>query len=883
MTSGFPSSKWGWILLLALVFLASRGTLLYPHDPSTLFVGSHAGHEWHYNLWRTIGMADALADGMPGRWLSTFSHHWGYPLYEYTSPLPYTLSSILFLIGFDIHSATNITWFFIFGGAGLSMFWATRPIWGYWGALLSACCYLLAPYHLVDTYVRTNMVETSAFLWPPIVLYGLWLLQSKPLKGVVTGALGISLCPLSHMLSTYMLGMALSVFCCLYVVFLPGQRLRFMAGAAAIALLGLSLSAFFWLAALLDIDAVKGVEVMTTGNYYYGRHFVLLNQLVNTYFGYGASEPGPNDYMSFSLSPWTLGLTAASVALCIVALVRQLLNKVSSEDARPVYHKSGFAISAVLTAIAMAWLTTEYSAVVWRHLPGMPAAQFPWRFLFPASFFLTIATGALPAMIARFFPRYGRPLAALVGAAGVGLILWQHWDISRAGSYGDLPYQDVQDYAKGDLGVWTTNQLEFLPAGALIPHKYAARKETAVFYDKLLVRNDGQILNSKLENGKVTINLQANSEGTLVVYQHWHPAWRASIDGRPADTFAFDAHPYAPIALAIQPGDQQVELRFGYSKRGHWGWLLSCLALLGLVGFLLIADRPLLKRFVVILGGLGALITFYGATAKPDAADLQQRIARTQYKVSADRYAEPVREGSSWDRRGHLKLDERGLWLRFDELQHGNHLNISLDSNDIYTIEVLHHKANIATLVAGVVYQPGMRSRDLFLPPAAAEQGFDSLLVRPVQGDSAYAFGHLIVDTVEQVPAEVGRVSVKQPIRANIDQLATIRNPKARWNMPGNIIMQDQGVRVILSSVRHAAWVDLSLDNNDYYLIGFIRDGQVVATAKRGPSQRRNIHDLDRYQIAVPEEAQQSGFDAVAIAPVAGDDHYALGHLTLVD
>ena len=203
MTNSRAYSLFLWGLLLAVVAVAAKGIWQAPADLDRLSVTTIAGHEWQYNIYRIIGMGSALSEGMPGRWLDNFSMGWGYPLFQYTGPLPYTLGGILVNIGVNPVSALNLSWLMAYIGAGAAMFWALSPIFGRWGALLGAACYLLAPYHLVDTYVRTNLVETSAFIFPPLILRGLWQLQTDRAKGIAIGAAGVMFLPLTHMLSTY--------------------------------------------------------------------------------------------------------------------------------------------------------------------------------------------------------------------------------------------------------------------------------------------------------------------------------------------------------------------------------------------------------------------------------------------------------------------------------------------------------------------------------------------------------------------------------------------------------------------------------------------------------------------------------------------------------
>ena len=72
----------------------------------------------------------------------------------------------------------------------------------------------------------------------------------------------------------------------------------------------------------------------------------------------------------------------------------------------------------------------------------------------------------------------------------------------------------------------------------------------------------------------------------------------------------------------------------------------------------------------------------------------------------------------------------------------------------------------------------------------------------------------------------------------------------------------------------------MSLDSDDRYLLTFLSEGKMLSTLELGPiPPHRRQPGLASYTADVPPRAREHGFDTIVIAPVAGDDHYALGHL----
>lgn len=77
-------------------------------------------------------------------------------------------------------------------------------------------------------------------------------------------------------------------------------------------------------------------------------------------------------------------------------------------------------------------------------------------------------------------------------------------------------------------------------------------------------------------------------------------------------------------------------------------------------------------------------------------------------------------------------------------------------------------------------------------------------------------------------------------------------------------------------------YIDLTLDSNDRYLVEFVKDNQIIATLDLGPiPAHRRYPGLATRTENLPLAATREGFDTVIIAPVAGDELYALGHLLL--
>ena len=118
------------------------------------------------------------------------------------------------------------------------------------------------------------------------------------------------------------------------------------------------------------------------------QHFVYFNQLFNPAWGFGISQPGPDDVAQGEPElPAGRGRDAAFADRAGHRPGR--LPAIACRARALVLGRSGLAVSI--------FLTLGISALAWRYVPLVPYAQFPWRYLMLAILPLSILPGALVA------------------------------------------------------------------------------------------------------------------------------------------------------------------------------------------------------------------------------------------------------------------------------------------------------------------------------------------------------------------------------------------------------------------------------------------------------------------------------------------------------
>ncbi len=101
-----------------------------------------------------------------------------------------------------------------------------------------------------------------------------------------------------------------------------------------------------------------------------------------------------------------------------------------------------------------------------------------------------------------------------------------------------------------------------------------------------------------------------------------------------------------------------------------------------------------------------------------------------------------------------------------------------------------------------------------------------------------------------------------------------------RWWSPDVTALPTKGLRIVFESLCFADSLNISLDNNDDYILRFSKDADIFSEMKVQASHKPAI-GLAHYTVELPEAVRLNGINALFIIPVENDREYALGHVTL--
>ena len=551
-------------------------------------VNTRGGGDSPFLLQRLQQLTAALADGQfPVRWMPDANYGYGYPFYNFYAPLSIYVAAAFRFLDFSFVRAIHLAQLVGFAVAGLGMFYLGRRWWGSrWAGLLAAVAYTIAPFHMVNIYVRgDSLAEFWAMAFYPWVLLaadGLLERGQGSARPIALFALAYAALILSHNISALIFSPFLLLYLWLRLVATttagrrqtptkqraygesdqspnhpfspsPPRPFRSLWPLVYGLLLALALAAWFFVPALTE-QGLAQLGPVTEGYFHYSNHFRGLNLVqAGLLFDYN-----PDGGVAFRLGLVQVGLAVAGAV--VLWSRRDRAHRLAS----PSGHLSavgGRRLSiALLAALIAVFMITPLSRLLWDHLPLLSFTQFPWRFLSVASFFLALLTSGLVKVTDN---QAARAAVALVGsivllAAGLLGLRVDHLILTDD----DVTAERLAQYEWFTGNIGTTVSAEYLtPASA--PRPWTSAWLNVGERDRVIAAT-GEFTAESVERtaGGQTWRLNVGDGGAEALFptMYW-PGWRATIDGQPAELHAWPAS--GNMALAVPAGEHVVALELG--------------------------------------------------------------------------------------------------------------------------------------------------------------------------------------------------------------------------------------------------------------------------------------------------------------------------------
>jgi hypothetical protein len=567
------------------------------------------------------------------RWAPDLFYAFGYPVFNYYAPLSYYLGAAYGAVfGGSVAPAVAGVKFVLvasayLGAAGMYLF--VRDRWGGLAGVVSAAAFSFAPYILyIDPHARGDAPETLAIALAPLLLWAFARLRRTASPGdVVIAAILLAALVTAHNLMALVFFGLLLAWLAWDVLFgqmffgawvqgsepsTAAMRRQAMRGLGLAVVLGLALSAFMWLPAVLERNAVQFRNVAGGTYFDFRRYFIAVRELFAPAlpFDLGATQMRFN--YSLGLAQWVLA------GLGLLTVFRLRLRRLS-------------VLFFSFAALALVYLMLPASINVWEAIPPMAFFQFPSRFLGPAAVVLGVLAGAALGWADLIPWKHARLAGAAVAVAGCLLAAMPLLNPPAWPDFGPAGAQRILATELNGRGIGTTSANDFLPIGAQVvppPQMSLIDSYATGTVDKVnhVTLPEGTAV-SVVEHGPQhdRLHVTGSSEFVLRLFTFYFPGWKAYVDDQPVAIVL--SEPEGWITLTVPPGEHDVLVQLEDTAPRIAGWVLAALAAAALAGLVVwrlrlpitppVHDQLPLRPAatvlaLVVLGGLGLRLTAEG-------------------------------------------------------------------------------------------------------------------------------------------------------------------------------------------------------------------------------------------------------------------------------
>ncbi|MFZ5535481.1 MAG: hypothetical protein ACOY3M_05035 [Patescibacteria group bacterium] len=511
-----------WIGLFCVALLP-LSDLLNPGFPVT--------HDGQDHIARIANFYRSLSEGnIVPRWAANLNWGYGHPILMFLYPLPSYVGSLFHFLGFSFVDSTKLVFASGFIASILAMYLWASASWGVAAGVTAAVLYGFAPYRFIDLYVRGAIGEHMAFIFPPIIAYGLLLLSNiRKGWGIAPGtviAVGVACLILAHNALSIMFLPILAWYAIYLTVHETKLRARFLVIAAIAVGWGFLLSAFYWVPGFFEGKYTLR-DIVTAGEF--AGRFVPWTAFIYSPWSYG----GGNE-----LSKW---LGAGPWLALIVGFF--LLEKNSK------YQK--LLIACILLLFFTLFAMTQLSSPLWNTVTILQKFQFPWRLLSVTTFLLAVI-GALAVVLSS--PKRRRQIAVFLCIVGI-ITTVPMW---RAKEYKQYPesfftgiYNSTTDTGESSP-IWSVRFME-------------RRPESAAY----LIPSEGRITQGIRTSTVRSYHVETTGPVRFVENTLYFPGWRVTINGAPleADALQFQDPSYRGLmTFDLDPGSYDIRFVFSDTK-----------------------------------------------------------------------------------------------------------------------------------------------------------------------------------------------------------------------------------------------------------------------------------------------------------------------------
>jgi len=499
--------KLQWLIGIALLIIVAAIVLIPVLRPGLLVTD-----DGDWMVIRLTAFFQSLREGQfPVRFLGRLNQSYGYPVANFLYPGFLYIGSVLHIFGLPFQTTIEaIIVGSVMLGTVFTFLWL-RKFFSYMPSFFGALAYLLMPYLMYDVFRRGSVGEVLVLGLAPIVLFSIES-KNKWLLVPIIGILSIS----HNTLAVFFIP-----FFLLYITLKKNWDL------IPHYLLGVGISSFFWLPALIE------------------RIYVPFDSTVIS---------NPSSYFPISN---TIIFQSVIVVIAPLLLIVTGAYKKSKE----------FFFFSIMLIIGLLF-ASKGTAYFWRIASFVKFIQFPFRFLA-----LTVIAGSWLVACAMQYVRSKVAIGILVGGMVICLGVWV------------TTYLPSESIVRPE-GYFTTNEAtttvmnEYMPIWSSRQMSSRANKRIEFF------TGQGTIEEKKVTTQEIDVVIHAKENSVIQINTVYYPGWGALLDQEKA-TIMYK-NEYGFMRIAVPAGDHQLFVEFRETTGRFMADLISAMCVLVYVVFVII-------------------------------------------------------------------------------------------------------------------------------------------------------------------------------------------------------------------------------------------------------------------------------------------------------
>lgn len=483
-----------------LIFLILAALLTLPALWGIFHPGFFLSDDGNWMVIRFSAFYDSLKNGQfPVRFLSRLNNGYGYPVADFLYPLFMYIGVPIHILGFSFVVTIKIIFALSMISSSIFSFLWLRKLFDNTSSLMGSLVYTYTPYHLFDLYKRGSVGEVLALAIVPFIF---WQLERRSLVGV---SIGIALLILAHNTIAVLFLPVVCLYMLLNIFIAVENRKVLIYEYIIILVLGLGMSAFFWIPAIYDLRYTIFSETQVSD--------------WNKYF---------SDFNLVGLS------TAFVVALTLVLI---LTGRIKMKK-----HRLTVLISIV--CVISIFLSTSMSSSFWDIVP-VSFIQFPFRFLS-----LTIICVSFLAACAVSVVKNRTRVTVVIAISF--LMLVSAW-----------PFLIPSDYQYYEDSFYSTNQDSTTVKNEYMP-KWVKNLPANPQNFKAEVINGEEKLNIlEINPSKIAIETYLPVPRTIQINAVYFPGWEVKVDGK---NVPIDYNSNGLMRFEVPQGSHDIVSKFGETQ-----------------------------------------------------------------------------------------------------------------------------------------------------------------------------------------------------------------------------------------------------------------------------------------------------------------------------